>query len=204
MSYTMIKQVLILVCTIGLFSCSFVSKNQVDILIENGQVYTGIHGEAQALDIAICDDLICGIYPNGEHNVTATKVVDAKNKVVSPGFIDPHTHTLEELYSQDKNHNLNYLTQGVTTVINGNDGEGPVDIAKTAKELEANGIGTNVGLLVGHGSVREQVMGRAQRFANATELKEMSVLLTKAMEDGGLGLSTGLYYVPVVLQIQKK
>ena len=179
-----------------LFSCSFSDKTQVDILIKNGEVYTGINGEAQALDIALCGDIICGIYPKGEHNVTAKKVIDAKDKVVSPGFIDPHTHTLEELYSQDKNHNLNYLTQGVTTVINGNDGEGPVDIEKTAKELEANGIGTNVGLLIGHGSIREQVMGRAQRFSSPEELEEMSQLLTKAMKAGGLGLSTGLYYVP--------
>lgn len=181
---------------LSLFSCSHEPKEQVDTLIENGQVYTGIHGEAQALDIALCGDVICGIYPRGKHNVTAKKVIDAQDKVVSPGFIDPHTHSLDELYSQDKNHNLNYLTQGVTTVINGNDGEGPVDIAKTAKELEANGIGTNVGLLVGHGSVREQVMDRAQRFATTEELEEMSLLLTKAMEAGGLGLSTGLYYVP--------
>jgi len=196
MSQKIIKQVLITGCLLSLFSCSFGEKTQVDTLIENGEVYTGINGEAQALDIALCGDIICGVYPRGEHNVTAKKVIDAQNKVVSPGFIDPHTHSLAELYSQDKNHNLNYLTQGVTTVINGNDGEGPVDIAKTAKALEVNGIGTNVGLLVGHGSVREQVMGRAQRFASTEELEEMSQLLTKAMEAGGLGLSTGLYYVP--------
>ena len=80
--------------------------------------------------------------------------------------------------------------------MNGNDGEGPVDIAKTARELEANGVGTNVALLVGHGSVREQVMGRVQRFASSTELAAMSQLLTIAMKDGAIGLSTGLYYVP--------
>ncbi|MBA6352473.1 MULTISPECIES: amidohydrolase family protein [unclassified Colwellia] len=196
MSQKMIKQVLITGCLLSLFSCSFEPKEQVDTLIKNGQVYTGIHGEAQALDIVLCGDIICGVYPQGDHNVIAKIVIDAKGKVVSPGFIDPHTHSLAELYSQDKNHNLNYLTQGVTTVINGNDGEGPVDIAKAAEDLEANGIGTNVGLLVGHGSLREEVMGRAQRFATKEDLDEMSLLLTKAMEAGGLGLSSGLYYVP--------
>lgn len=168
----------------------------VDTLIINGNVYDGIETKSQALDIAICGIEICGLYPTGKHAVKATTTIDVGGKVVSPGFIDPHTHTLEELYSQDKNHNLNYLTQGVTTVVNGNDGEGPVNIAQTAKELEANGIGTNVALLVGHGSVREQVMGRAQRFASPTELAAMSQLLTVAMEDGAIGLSTGLYYVP--------
>jgi len=168
----------------------------VDTLIINGNVYDGVETKPQALDIAICGIEICGLYPTGKHAVKATTTIDVGGKVVSPGFIDPHTHTLEELYSKDKNHNLNYLTQGVTTVVNGNDGEGPVDIAKTAAELEANGIGTNVALLIGHGSVREQVMGRAQRFANAEELADMSQLLVKGMEAGALGLSTGLYYVP--------
>ena len=168
----------------------------VDTLIINGTVYNGVDFDAQAIDVAICGSDICGIYQQGQHNVQARNIINASGKIVSPGFIDPHTHTLEELYSKDKNSNLNYLTQGVTTVVNGNDGEGPVDVAKTAQELEANGIGTNVALLVGHGSVREQVMGRAQRYANAEELKQMSQLLTQAMEAGALGLSTGLYYVP--------
>lgn len=196
MTQRMIKKIMLTGCLFSLASCSYMPEKQVDILIQNGKVYTGVHGKAQALDIAICGDVICGIYPSGEHNVIATEVINANDKVVSPGFIDPHTHSLAELYSKDKNHNLNYLTQGVTTVVNGNDGEGPVDIAKTARELEANGIGTNVALLVGHGSVREQVMGRAARFATAKELDEMSLLLTTAMEAGGIGLSTGLYYVP--------
>lgn len=123
-------------------------------------------------------------------------MIDAGGKIVSPGFIDPHTHTLKELYSQDKNHNLNYLSQGVTTVINGNDGGGPVDIASAAQNLEANGIGTNVGLLIGHGSVREHVMGLAERFANADELQAMADLLRSGMKAGALGFSSGLYYVP--------
>lgn len=179
-----------------LSGCGGEAAPQVDTLITNGTVYTGVSNQGQALDVAICASEICGLYPTGKHQVSAKNTIDVEGKIVSPGFIDPHTHTLAELYSKDKNHNLNYLTQGVTTVVNGNDGEGPVDIAKAAAELQANGIGTNVALLVGHGSVREQVMGRAQRFASADELAQMSQLLTTAMEDGALGLSTGLYYVP--------
>lgn len=189
--------VVMLTCSLLLITGCFDDKvPKVDTLIINGQVYTGINEQAQMLDVAICGSEICGLYPSGKHHVVAKYTLDVTGKIVSPGFIDPHTHSLEELYSKDKNHNLNYLTQGVTTVVNGNDGEGPVDIAKAARELEANGIGTNVALLVGHGSVREQVMGRAQRFATTEELGEMSQLLTTAMEAGALGLSTGLYYVP--------
>jgi len=168
----------------------------VDVLIEGGMVYTGDNLQSQMLDIAICQKLICGIYPTGSHQIQALKTINAMGKVVSPGFIDPHTHSLEELFSTDNNHNLNYLTQGVTTVINGNDGGGPVDVRKTADLLIGNGIGTNVGLYIGHGSVREEVMGREQRHATADEIKNMSDLVATAMQSGAIGFSTGLYYVP--------
>jgi N-acyl-D-aspartate/D-glutamate deacylase len=171
-------------------------QTQIDVLVVNGDVFTGNDNSSQALDVAICGNTICGVYPSGDTKRKAKTIIDATGKIVSPGFIDPHTHTLQELYSKDKNHNLNYLSQGVTTVINGNDGGGPVDIAQAAKTLEANGIGTNVGLLVGHGSVREHVMGLAQRYANADELQAISDLLRAAMEAGALGFSSGLYYVP--------
>ena len=170
--------------------------NNVDLLITNGTVYTGDSNQAQHLDVAICQKIICGLYPSGDHTIKATKTIDATGKIVSPGFIDPHTHSLSELLSKDKNHNLNYLTQGVTTVINGNDGGGPVDITAMSEKLTTNGIGTNTALLVGHGSLREQVMGRVERYSTPAELSEMSALLTKAMQAGAIGLSTGLYYVP--------
>ncbi|PKG80760.1 amidohydrolase [Colwellia sp. 75C3] len=183
-----------------LSACSIEGQNikvdNVDLLITNGMVYTGDNNQAQALDIAICQQIICGLYPTGKHSINAEKVINAKGKIVSPGFIDPHTHSLAELLSKDKNHNLNYLTQGVTTVINGNDGGGPVDINAMIEKLNIHGIGTNTAFLVGHGSLREQVMGRAQRYSTPTELEEMSALLTTAMEAGAIGLSTGLYYVP--------
>jgi len=198
----------LITATIGLLviaSCSEQQSEQnkqtkaaiiADLLITNGTVFTGESSQGQSLDIAVCGQIICGLYPSGSQSIEAKKVIDATGKIVSPGFIDPHTHSLAELKSKDKNHNLNYLTQGVTTVVNGNDGGGPVDIKAVATELEANGIGTNVALFVGHGSLREQVMGRAERFSTPEELNEMSTLLTSAMDAGAIGLSTGLYYVP--------
>ncbi len=170
--------------------------NNIDLLITNGMVYTGEKNQPQALDVAICQQIICGLYASGKHSIKALKTIDVKGKIVSPGFIDPHTHSLAELLSKDKNHNLNYLTQGVTTVINGNDGGGPVDITAMTAKLQSNGIGTNTALLVGHGSLREQVMGRAERYSTPEELEQMSALLTTAMQAGAIGLSTGLYYVP--------
>jgi len=193
---------------IGMFviaSCSEQQSEQIkqtktaiiaDILITNGTVYTGESSQGLSLDVAVCGQVICGLHPSGSQTIKAKKIIDARGKIVSPGFIDPHTHSLAELKSKNKNQNLNYLTQGVTTVVNGNDGGGPVDIKSVAAQLEANGIGTNVALFVGHGSLREQVMGRAERFSTPEELNEMSKLLTSAMEAGAIGLSTGLYYVP--------
>ncbi|MFT7089724.1 MAG: N-acyl-D-aspartate/D-glutamate deacylase [Glaciecola sp.] len=169
---------------------------EIDILIANGTVYTGDNSAPQALDVAVCGTTICGLYLSNEPQVDAKNIIDVSGKIVSPGFIDPHTHSLEDLYSKYKNHNLNYLMQGVTTVVNGNDGGGPVNIGKTANDLQANGIGTNVALLVGHGSLRKQVMGTAQRYASAAEIADMKNLLINAMEQGALGLSSGLYYVP--------
>ena len=68
--------------------------------------------------------------------------------------------------------------------------------AKLKQQLLANGIGTNTALLVGHGSLREQVIGLAQRHATPQEIVSMERLTNQAMLDGAIGLSTGLYYVP--------
>lgn len=190
--------VFLILVLLNLTSCAkHVTETQpIDLIIKNGTVYLGDGSGARQLDIAVCQQRICGVYPSGQHDKKANKTIDASGKIVSPGFIDPHTHTLEELLSQDKNANLNYLTQGVTTVVNGNDGDAPVDIAALAKQLKHNGTGTNVALLAGHNSIRAQVMGKENRHATTREIEQMSALLSKAMEDGALGLSTGLYYVP--------
>ena len=71
-----------------------------------------------------------------------------------------------------------------------------LNIKAMGQKLKDNGIGTNVALLVGHGSLREQVMGRAQRYSTEEELSQMKALLDTAMDSGAIGLSTGLYYVP--------
>lgn len=169
-----------------------------DIVIKNGRVFLGDMSGEKQLDIAICQQRICALVnpQKPDKKIIAKQIIDAKNNIVSPGFIDPHTHSLEQLLSKDKNHNLNYLTQGVTTVVNGNDGGGAVDTAKLATQLNQNGIGTNVALYVGHNSVRKQVMGKVNRHATADELAKMQQYVSKAMQAGALGLSSGLYYVP--------
>lgn len=169
--------------------------SNLDYLIINGAVYDGSSTGPKKVNVGICGNEICYI---GDETPASLNIINAEGLIVTPGFIDPHTHSLEELYSKDKNSNLNYLMQGVTTVINGNDGGGHYQINKIAEELTKNGIGTNVALLVGHGTVRKAVMGKAERTPTKKELEEMKSLVEQAMQQGALGFSSGLYYVPGV------
>jgi N-acyl-D-aspartate/D-glutamate deacylase len=86
--------------------------------------------------------------------------------------------------------------QGVTTVITGNDGQGPVAVAEALGRLERDSIGPNTAMLVGHGRVRSEVLGLADRAPTAAELERMQALVDSAMRGGALGLSSGLYYAP--------
>jgi len=81
------KKVITLSVSLALLSaCSTeeqkVNADNVDLLITNGMVYTGESNQAQALDIAICQQIICGIYPSGEHSIKAEKIIDAKIKLL--------------------------------------------------------------------------------------------------------------------------
>src|SRR5207249_2846889 len=98
--------------------------------------------------------------------------IDAKGLVVAPGFIDLHTHSDIPLTQQATRANLCYLKQGVTTVVTGNCGMGPTDVAAYFKKLEAEQIGSNVIHQVPHNDVRRQIMGNANRLPTAEELKK--------------------------------
>ncbi|MGH9323998.1 MAG: N-acyl-D-amino-acid deacylase family protein, partial [Vicinamibacteria bacterium] len=127
---------------------------------------------------------------------TALKTIDATGLVVSPGFIDMHTHCESGFEKVDSNANLNYLLQGVTTVVTGNDGSGTFKVAETKSSWEELGIGTNAVHLVGFGAVREEVMGVEPRQPTAEEVERMRSLVRRAMEEGAWGMSSGLEYVP--------
>ncbi len=131
-------------------------------------------------------------------NVTARRTIDARGLIVAPGFIDPHTHALEDLSSNDpkRRANVDYLMQGVTTVITGNDGGGPYEVARTLEKWRADGIGSNGALLVGYGTVRQAVMKMSDVAAAGPQLDSMRALVDKGMREGALGMSTGLYYAP--------
>lgn len=169
---------------------------ELDTLIVNGQVYDGSDRPARSTSVGIRGDRISFV---GDHNlvsINATRIIDAEGLMVVPGFIDPHTHSMAELRDPLLKANMNYLTQGVTTVITGNDGGGSYQVQSLVDSLEAAGTGTNVAFLVGHGDVRETVMGREDRAPDDAELEQMKNLVEQAMKEGALGLSAGLYYTP--------
>ena len=107
-----------------------------------------------------------------------------------------HAHSERGFGDPDSSANLNYLIQGVTTVVTGNDGGGTFEVAETKATWEAVGIGTNAVHLVGFGAVREEVMGVEPREPTPEELEKMRSLVRQAMEEGARGMSSGLEYVP--------
>ncbi|UTW44582.1 amidohydrolase family protein [bacterium SCSIO 12696] len=194
------KTITLLLSCLLISACSQESQTptllEVDTLIVNGLVYSGDIADPQTLAVGITDDTIVFVGDTTSQAVIAQQTIDADGMMVLPGFIDPHTHSAGDLKSTDRNANLNYLTQGVTTVFNGNDGGGSADIAAQFGLMEKQGIGTNVALFVGHGDIREQVMGRDNRDPTPEEMESMKALVDSAMDEGALGLSTGLFYVP--------
>lgn len=131
--------------------------------------------------------------------IDGAKEIDATGLVICPGFIDLHTHCdtgSPTLATKSGRPNKNYVTQGVTTVVTGNCGSGPIDAAKFFADLEAGGVGTNVIHQAPHNSIRSQVMGNENRAPTAVELAKMEALVAKAMDDGVVGLATGLIYNP--------
>ena len=187
---------LFLCCFCLFYACQSTPPVEVDLVLLNGTLYDGTDRSPITGDIAIRGDSIAWVGPSGSQAFTAAKEIDASGLIISPGFIDPHTHATGDLLDSTRNANLAFLMQGVTTVMIGSDGGGPLDIAATIRTFEEQGIGTHVGLLTGHGTIRRAVMGLSADAPNDTQLQEMKDWVQKGMEAGALGLSTGLYYSP--------
>jgi len=189
--------ILISVLTILAFAftgCSNKAEEQYDILITNAKIIDGSGKPAFEGDIGIRGESITKI-----GNLTgkaAVSTIDVRGMTVSPGFIDMHTHCDAGLADPDSNANVNYLTQGVTTVQIGPDGYGTFKIAQTKAKWEEQGMGTNAFILVGHGAVRRAVMRQEPRAPSEAELEKMKTLIRQAMEEGAWGMSNGLQYIP--------
>ena len=172
------------------------AAQRVDLLVRNGLLVDGSGSAPRRADVAIAGDRITFVGDAASAGITAARSIDATGLVVAPGFIDPHTHTQGDLSSAQRKANLAYLMQGVTTVVTNNDGGGPVDVGRVLDGWKANGIGTNAALYVGQGSVRGAVMGMSSAAPTAAQLDSMRRMVARAMDDGAIGMSTGLYYAP--------
>lgn len=172
------------------------SLEHLDLLLLGGQVVDGSGSAAHREDVGIQGDRIVFLGDAKREKLTSERTLDVHGLIVCPGFIDPHTHTLEDLSSPARHGNVNYLMQGVTTVVTGNDGGGSPHVAKTLDLWQKQGIGTNALLLVGHGAVRHEVLGNADVQPTPEQLERMKALVRSAMQEGAFGMSTGLFYVP--------
>lgn len=185
-----------------------------DTLIRSANVFDGSGGPPALLDVAIREGCICDIGPSLPH--AASRVVEADGLALAPGFIDVHTH--DDTVVIRRPEILPKLSQGVTTVITGNCGisaspvrlrggvPDPMNLLGSADDfrypnfadyvaaIRAAAPAVNVAALVGHTALRNNHMDRLDRTATAAEIDAMRAQLRESLDNGAVGLSSGLAY----------
>ncbi|MBU0712041.1 D-aminoacylase [bacterium] len=192
-------------------------KNRFDLIIKNGLVIDGTTAAMKPIDLGVRKDKIVAITDLAD--VSADKIIDAKGLIISPGFIDIHTHTDSELLANPRGESK--IRQGVTTEVSGNCGSSPFPLNdddsrklygnlkdrygiskrwKTAEEflstIEKAHPSLNYASFTGHGDLRAFVIGKNDVQPTPAELEKIKQVLAETMEAGSLGLSTGLEYAP--------
>src|SRR5688572_20860972 len=167
-------------------------QNQTfDILIRNARIFDGSGNPWLRGDVAIQDGRVAAV--GDLQSATATRTIDAAGRFLSPGFIDIHSHSDRGLGDDALKYNVNMVAQGITLSVVNQDGRSPLPIRDQKARYEKAGIGNNVALMVGHGAVRNRVMGdRANKVATDADVQAMKALVAEGMKDGAYGLSTGL------------
>jgi N-acyl-D-amino-acid deacylase len=167
---------------------------EFDLIIAGAEIIDGSGAPAFNGDVGIRDRRIACI--GDLRRAKAKAVVDASGFTLAPGFIDTHTHVERNVPQAGAFLAPNFVRQGVTTIITGNCGRSFLEIGKFFRRIEANGSQVNVATLIGHNTVRSQVMKQRAAVPSAEEMAQMEKLVETAMRDGALGISTGLVYVP--------
>ena len=176
---------------LSFFAACSLSAAPYDLVLQNGRLIDGTGKPARAGDLAIREGRIVAV---GNVEGTAKRTIDVGGRIITPGFVDVHTHAENvEKHPAAKA----FLRMGVTTLVLGNCGSSRIDLGEYFSELDQKGFSPNVTSLIGHGTVRRQVMGGSfMRPPNTDELAAMRRLVRDAMRDGAVGMSTGLIYLP--------
>ena len=167
-------------------------------VLRGGTVYSGADSEPVTTDVWLQGERIIALGDGG--GIRADTTLDVSGLAVTPGFIDLHSHAVRPnddrsgLYLWPDAENL--LRQGVTTVIGGPDGWSPLPLENSFTKFAEHGAAVNYGSFVGHGAVREAVVGLEDRPASDDEIERMRAIVDLAMRQGAFGLSSGLVYIP--------
>jgi N-acyl-D-amino-acid deacylase len=168
------------------------TPDRFDLAVLGGQLVDGSGAPGFQADIGIRAGRIARIGRISRQ--AAASVLDARGRVVAPGFIDVHMHVEEELAQRPGAESL--VADGVTTIVTGNCGGSELRLADWFGRLAHRATAINVASLVGHNAVRRAVLGGANRSATPREMAEMEALLRRGLQEGAVGFSTGLIYPP--------
>ncbi len=175
-----------------LISGTAMAQEKADVLIINGRIIDGTGNSWYNGDLAIKNGKLWQIGKNLP--VEANRIIDAKGMVVSPGFIDVHGHIETGILNRPTADN--YIYDGVTTIVTGNCGSSAPMIGAFLTRMDSLKASVNIATLIGHNDVREQVLKTENRAPDKSEQDRMDSLVAKAMQEGAVGLSTGLIYIP--------
>ena len=162
-------------------------------LITNANVIDGSGSPARRASVRVEGDRIAAV---GELAARSGEtVIDAHGLTLAPGFIDTHSHADDDLFEHPEA--LAVVSQGITTIIGGQDGGSPIPLARYLDSLQKSPGAVNVGMYVGHGTIRDSVIGEDfKRVATPAEVDRMKAMLASEMQAGAIGLSSGLEYDP--------
>lgn len=170
----------------------FAEEPFFDLVIRRARIVDGAGGPWFRGDVAVRGGRIARVgRVEAGHSV---REIDAADRVLAPGFIDVHMHVESELPARPDAENL--VADGVTSIVTGNCGASDTRLSEWFGRLRTAGTAVNVASLVGHNSIRRDVVGAENRPPTARELASMQALVRRAMEEGAVGFSTGLIYVP--------
>ena len=195
--------IFILVTAFSLFSCQPTAPEQVyDLQIKNAQIIDGTGDEPYYAQLLIQDGKIALIEKDTAKFFEAGQIIDALGRVLSPGFIDTHTHG-DPLKTPEFQ---NFLAMGVTTIFLGQDGSSPntTNLGAWMDSVDQIKPGVNIGMFVGHGTLRMVSGVKYDKIPSESALTAMDKVLKEAMESGSFGMTTGLEYNPGYLADQNE